>query len=503
MTRIERNPEEFASDRYDVIVIGGGIYGACTLLEASRRGLRALLLERDDFGGATSWNSLRIIHGGLRYLQTADLRRFRRSVAEQAWWLQNFPDCVRPLSCLMPLYNQGLRRASAMQAALFANDALAGWIRRPYGVSLDSGQIISSSETQSRFPMVRKDGLRAGALWSDAMMNSPQRTLIEVLRWATSAGGRALNYVKAEGIETDGNNKVRGVVGRCQVTHKRFDYVADLVVNCSGPWVSELTENASPRPKTEPKILRQNAMARAYNICVSRPLVKNEALAVTSDRGSTYFCVPHDEGQRTLIGTIHLPPSKDVEPTEAELSMFVNDFRTAVPAYELSLKDIDRVLPGRLPPSTNGSHLPSKSPRIVLSRKLVGLVSVEGVKYTTARRIAEKALILAFQSSSYSFPSYQNVVRPTPALLPPLTHEAPASDLLDWIKQESVVHLDDLLLRRTDHLVGTAELRQLAENVLSSTDWNEAKRRKELTRISNGHGNCVLKTQQDAQHDQK
>ena len=124
MTAINRNPDSI-NEPFDVIVVGGGIYGACTLLEASRRGLRALLIERDDFGGATTWNSLRIVHGGLRYLQHADLGRFRRSVAEQTWWLHNFPDLVEPLSCLMPLYNFGLKRTDVMRAALARNQYAA------------------------------------------------------------------------------------------------------------------------------------------------------------------------------------------------------------------------------------------------------------------------------------------------------------------------------------------------------------------------------------------
>ena len=73
MSSISRNPDALANEDYDLVVIGGGIYGACTLLEASRRGLKTLMIERADFGGATSWNSLRIVHGGLRYLQNLDL----------------------------------------------------------------------------------------------------------------------------------------------------------------------------------------------------------------------------------------------------------------------------------------------------------------------------------------------------------------------------------------------------------------------------------------------
>ena len=83
--RIPRVPAESASRRYDLLVVGGGIYGVALIFEAARRGYRTILLERDDFGGGTSWSSLRIIHGGLRYLQTFDLRRFRESVAERRW----------------------------------------------------------------------------------------------------------------------------------------------------------------------------------------------------------------------------------------------------------------------------------------------------------------------------------------------------------------------------------------------------------------------------------
>ena len=96
--------------RYDLIVVGGGIYGMCLALEASRRDLRPLLLERDDFGGATSLNSLRILHGGLRYLQTLVIPRFFESVEQRAWFMANFRPLCRVLPCLMPLYGKGLRR---------------------------------------------------------------------------------------------------------------------------------------------------------------------------------------------------------------------------------------------------------------------------------------------------------------------------------------------------------------------------------------------------------
>ena len=91
-----RDPQALAGERYDLVIIGGGIYGIMVALEAARRRLRPILIERDDFAAATSANSLGIIHGGLRYLQGLDLSRFRASVAERRWFLRHFPDSARP-----------------------------------------------------------------------------------------------------------------------------------------------------------------------------------------------------------------------------------------------------------------------------------------------------------------------------------------------------------------------------------------------------------------------
>ena len=96
MPAIDRNWGALRDRRFDVAVVGAGIHGACVALEAVRRGLSCVLLERSDFGSQTSYNSLRIVHGGLRYLQSADLPRFFDSVAERRWFLQHMPDLVKP-----------------------------------------------------------------------------------------------------------------------------------------------------------------------------------------------------------------------------------------------------------------------------------------------------------------------------------------------------------------------------------------------------------------------
>ena len=151
-----RDPSSAAREKYDLIIVGGGIHGAMLALEASGRGLAVLLVEKDDFGGATSFNSLRIVHGGLRYLQSLDVARFRESVAERRWFLANFPDLVKPLGCLMPLYNRGLKRKFVLRMAFAVNDILSR--DRNSGVPpshhLPTGRILGVEETVRIFPNI-------------------------------------------------------------------------------------------------------------------------------------------------------------------------------------------------------------------------------------------------------------------------------------------------------------------------------------------------------------
>ncbi|MCI5150528.1 MAG: FAD-dependent oxidoreductase, partial [Candidatus Electrothrix sp. MAN1_4] len=125
MTAFPRNLSAAQARSYDLIVVGGGIYGMTLTLEAGRRGLRPLLIERDDFGGSASLHSLRILHGGLRYLQTLDLPRFFASTKQQSWFFRNFAPFCQVLPCLMPLYGQGLKRPAMLRIALALNDLLS------------------------------------------------------------------------------------------------------------------------------------------------------------------------------------------------------------------------------------------------------------------------------------------------------------------------------------------------------------------------------------------
>ena len=110
---------------HDVVVVGGGIHGACAAWEAVRRGLRVALVEADDFGSATTSNSLRTFHGGLRYLQQLDFKRMRESIRERREWLRIAREIVKPMHFILPTKGYGMRGPAAMRVALFANDIVS------------------------------------------------------------------------------------------------------------------------------------------------------------------------------------------------------------------------------------------------------------------------------------------------------------------------------------------------------------------------------------------
>ncbi len=122
---MHRNPAELEKETFDLLIIGGGIYGAALAREAVLRGIKTALVEQGDFGSGTSMNSLKIIHGGLRYLQHADFVRMRESIAERRRLLQLAPHLVQPLPCVMPTYGHAVKGPEVMRIALMINDLLS------------------------------------------------------------------------------------------------------------------------------------------------------------------------------------------------------------------------------------------------------------------------------------------------------------------------------------------------------------------------------------------
>jgi glycerol-3-phosphate dehydrogenase len=455
---IERNVQRASEEQYDLIVVGGGIHGVCLAMEAARRGLHPLLLERDDFGGGTSWNSLRILHGGLRYLQSLDLPRFVETAGERRWFCRTYPELVEPLECLMPLYGNGLRRPVVLRAALALNDALT-WSRNA-GVQdearLPAGRVLDRESTLSRSPTVDARGLLGGAVWYDVAMTCSPRVLMETLRWACRNGARALNYVECVALSTN-RDHVSGVEAVERLSGEAVRFRAPVVVNCAGPW----TRSVAERLDRDHEALFRPSLA--FNLLLDRKPPGPAALAVAPRRSGarTYFIRPWRD--RILAGTFHAPCSSHPcarSPSEEQIELFVRDLRDAVPALELHSGDVLRVYSGLLPAKKTGiedlssrevviDHAGAGGPR--------GLWSVSGVKYTTARRVAERTLRRIFRAErdlgvrpgTERGPSVSGVSFDDPSELEAAAPEA-GRVVRQLVDQEAVVSMEDLLLRRTD-----------------------------------------------------
>src|SRR5262245_34233124 len=158
---LRRDVAALADREHELLVIGGGIHGAAVAWDAAQRGLSVALVEAADFGGGTSWNSLRTIHGGLRHLQRADLGGLRESARERSVLLRIAPEVVRPLAFLVPTYGHGLRGREALAVALGLNDALTRGRNRdlPAERQIPASRILSPAEALARVRGLAADGL--------------------------------------------------------------------------------------------------------------------------------------------------------------------------------------------------------------------------------------------------------------------------------------------------------------------------------------------------------
>lgn len=472
---IQRDLHAAARSPHDLIVVGGGIYGVAMTLEAARHGLRAVLVERDDFGHATSWNSLRILHGGLRYLQTLDLPRFAESVAERRWFCQHFPDLVRPLPCLMPLYKRGLKRREVFRVALWVND----WLSRrrnvgvPAALHLPPGRVLDAQETLARFPRANRRGLQGAALWHDAVMLNSQRILMEMLRWACSLGAMAINYAQALDL-LEQNGRAAGLRVEDRLTGGIHELRSQAVINCAGPWSASVAAS-----------LDRQALAfhpsLAFNVLLDHAPLAQEALAVMPRRPGSPVYFMHPWRGRILAGTVHTPwngqPDRPM-PSESQLQAFLDDLNDAVPDWRLQRDQVLRIYAGLLPATRAGSdelavreviqhHADRDGPR--------GLWSVCGVKFTTARLVAQKTLTRAWAEHG-GLPPLRHAADTRPAAPDMLNLHDPADllagdlaphrdALLRLVREEAVVCVEDLIHRRADWGAHPADANALAQRL--------------------------------------
>ena len=442
---LSRDLEKAQHARYDVIVVGGGIQGVCLLHEASRRGLRALLVERGDFGGQTSWNSMRVLHGGFRYLQSMDLPRYIESVRARRWFLRLFPGITEPLDCLMPLYGDGLKRPETFRAAVWMNRQLIRFEGRQLGEpKLNAGAVLKPSDVVQDWQRVPTSGLKGGGMWTDARMLSPERMLIHLLRVAVGRGADVLNYVSAEDLITS-DGAVTGIVARDTLTDRELRLDAPIVINAAGPWSMPMSKAFGDQ---KPELFLP---MRSFNVIVNRKPQSASAIAVTARKpgAQTYFVVP--DGDRVILGTAHVPADRDdyrPSPSKDEVQRFLDEVNEAAPGLDADLKSVVCVWSGLVPAPYEGATEASDRPIVREHGRdggPDGLISVSGVKFTTAPMLARRVIDPIPTRPMAPFPDVPNWsgIQEVPGYGG--SHER----IVEIARDESVQHADDLVFRRT------------------------------------------------------
>ena len=379
------------ADSFDLLVVGGGIHGLFTAYDAAARGLRVALVERGDVGGGISFNHQRTIHGGLRALQSGQIRKCREQIRERRAWARIAPDLLRPLPFLIGTY-RGTRRARCVIRTGFR---LYDWIGRSRNVDvlpelhLPNGRVESAAATRRLFPGVHEPGLSGGAIWYDYQTVHPDRLTYLVALAAHQAGATLATYVEAVAPRRDGS-RVTGAIVRDALTGVTLDISARATVLAAGSGLARLHDAFG--------VTGAPPLVRAMNLLLDRP-AKDIALAAPSASGRMFTAVPWRD--LVLVGT-YQPDGAVREGTREPLGPFIDAFlaeiRTAFPALGATRDDIRFVHHALVPAQATPRGLDLLAePRILAHAEAPGLISLVGVKYTTARLAAERAVDTAMR----------------------------------------------------------------------------------------------------------
>ncbi|HEY7946394.1 MAG TPA: glycerol-3-phosphate dehydrogenase/oxidase, partial [Acidimicrobiales bacterium] len=387
-----------ASERFDVLVIGGGITGAGVALDAASRGLRTALVERQDFASGTSSKSSKMVHGGLRYLQQRDFRLVYEGLHERQRLLDNAPHLVTPLPFLIPLFgregiiNKGVARTYA--TALWLYDATGGWrIGKRH-------RRIDRAETLAHLPTLRTDRLVAGFLYYDARADDARLTLAVARTAALDHDAVVANYAEVTRLLHNPAGKVTAARVRPVAPgdessdgHGEFDVEASVVVNATGVWADDvraLDEGIHPHS------LRP---AKGIHVTVPRSRLPADIAAVIpvpKDRRSI-FVVPWFDGDDVYLGTTDTAwdgPLDDPACLPEDVD-YVLDAANGATTSALTRQDVTGVWAGLRPllAPAAGAHVSERtadlSRRHTVRQSPNGVVTVTGGKLTTYRRMAE------------------------------------------------------------------------------------------------------------------
>lgn len=435
---------ELSRATYDLLVIGGGILGTSVTWMAAQAGLRVAMVEAGDFAGATSSASSKLVHGGLRYLQTGNVKlvaenhRERRALAADI-----APHLVKPLSFLVPIYKGGPHGAAKLGAGVFLYSALS-----VFGDGM--GKVITPHQAMTRVPALRSEGLRAAAVYGDHQMND-SRVAVMTVRAAVDAGAVVLNHAEVVGLRKSGGAATGSVTGaelRDRLDGTEFGVDARLVLNATGPWVDHLRRMEDPH--AAPSI----RLSKGAHLVMRRHDPWKAALTTPIDKYRVSFAIPWED--HLLLGTTdeaYEGDPADVRATDADIAQILDEAGHAVRDCQLRREDITYAFAGlRVLPGGPGQVSAAKRETVV-TRGAGGMLSVAGGKWTTYRHIGRH--VLDTLSRLPGRPLGDDLADILPAVPLPGLASPDAVAMRLWTEREPGARMDPLVARNLATHYGT------------------------------------------------
>jgi glycerol-3-phosphate dehydrogenase len=367
------------STPWDIVVIGGGATGVGVAVDAASRGFAVLLLEKMDFGSATSSRSTKLVHGGVRYLEQGNISLVMEALKERGLLRQNAPHLVHDLGFVVPNYSWW--EAPFYGIGMKVYDLLAG----KYGFG--KSRLLSLEETLERLPTIQTNGLRGGVIYYDGQFDDT-RLLIHLAATAADEGAVLLNYAPVVEITRGADGFADGVIALDSESGARMKIAAHVVVNAAGIFADEV------RRLAEPEVQGMIAPSQGIHLVFAREFLRGDTAIMvphTSD-GRVLFAIPWHE--HTVVGTTDTPiqePSYNPLPLEEEVE-FILDTAAQYLSRPPTRSDVLSVYVGIRPlVKANGDSSKTSS----LSRDHTirvdnsGLLTIVGGKWTTYRHMAE------------------------------------------------------------------------------------------------------------------
>lgn len=424
---------------WDIVVVGGGASGLGVAVDAASRGYRTLLLEARDFGSGTSSRSTKLIHGGVRYLRQGRVGLVRSALEERARLLANAPGLVGPLEFVVPAYRR--RDLAAVRLGLWLYDRLAGGTGAP-------SRGLDPAAVRSLVPGVRAAGLKGAVAYEDARFDDA-RLAVALARTAWREGAVVVNHMEVTAFAAGGGDAAVTVHAVDRENGGTFEIPARVVVNCAGPFVDRIRALAAPeaRPMLRP--------SRGTHLVLDRSAYPGTTALLIPDAGDgrVVFLIPWRD--RVLLGTTDVAvAAADAEPraTRAEAEALLELAGRALERRPAA-SEVRSVFAG-LRPLLAGDGRTASLPRDHEVRREHGwLITLDGGKWTTYRRMAEDAVGRAAAAAGLPARACRTATLP---LARTDAAEGGEAEVLRAVREEMARTVEDVLARRTHALVTDA-----------------------------------------------